>query len=290
VSRYDDDAQTIRNKKSAHLPDSCCKIVQSAVSIQSVSDGKDVIMSDFANRSALNFCAISIASIAAILAANSSADAQPNGKNSKPIAIDERTVEFPVEAGAWVKTDCFEFRAAVRSMIVRMGCTAMAYVAARDPNSKSNPPPYLVVQATSVKNKKTLDNDANEFLRGYVQTRQRDYGIDPRKTGPNDTHQGKYLGVERGQIAGQNAMFFHWGLALNPGVKEIQVGCPAKDAISASPKWKEYSAVSTKIFADLPENRYTSKGGTLVYLIISGAQKDCISPYVNQSLNTLRLL
>jgi hypothetical protein len=226
------------------------------------------------------------------------AQSTPAVSSVSKIVINETAKTYIVEPGNLVRSDCFEFRVIVRTKVLQTGCSVIARAVkanatVNDPNTL---PPYVTMQGATLSapgsqigpQGENLDIAAKSMIDAYVESLQKS----GRKTGPGpyDIDMGRYMGRERTTVAGRPAVFYRWGIVLEPGVQALEVGCPKKDEITLSAKWKSFSSVSSKVLMQVAPNRYSGKNGMLDVLAISGMQKDCISPYVNEAISTLKLL
>ncbi len=216
------------------------------------------------------------------------------GAAKRPIQISDQQKRFIVEANQWVKTDCFEFRVMVRSQISDTGCRVRAYVAGAKTKADAPPTlsPYFQLETTLADPGliPTLEAHADALLEVYAKSSGKPPASSTSTPGRYDTYEGKYLGSAKEKIAGQAAVMARWGLALEKGVAEGKVDCPKPDAVSSSSPFKAYASVTTRFISTIPVDRYFSQGKPHRYLVGSGMQKDCLSPYVNFALSSLRFI
>jgi hypothetical protein len=230
-----------------------------------------------------------IASCIAALALNAlsaNVSAQSSSADKLPIAIKDLRLDTVVEVGQTAVTECFEFKVNVRSRITDTGCRVRAYVMGKSGAMREH---YFAAEtASAAAGPVTLDAQSKVVLEGLRQQTAQTQPRSAKPTGTYDTNEGKYLGGAKAKIAGRDAIFMRWGLELAKGVKSIEIGCPPPDALSASSEFNPYSAVTARFLVSLPEGRYLWKGERHVLLVAKGLQKDCISPYFNYAVSTLR--
>lgn len=185
-------------------------------------------------------------------------------QSDESIIINNDKINVTVDKGQVFSTQCFSFKAKVKSLVQGRGCRVMG--------TEQIGMPFIEVELLGGMHDKSLDQAGDFLLEGIADIIAKsgaNRSIKFMKPGPLDSsNEGKYIGKKKTTVDGLPALEFRWAIG----------------------KEGSYSTVRVRTLVELPKKRFVWDEQPISYMLMYGMERGFKAAMYNEARNTLDIL